>query len=284
MEFNAVLDISSFIWDKPHFVKHKYDYYDLIQNKVFLLDKLEENKINVLMRHELINEIWINFPYNTIPQSTMDFEGRVLRFLLNTVFVEYPDEITENLTSQPQQLKSYYTQKTINELNYLLSKIHLDNEPKSVFFTFQFIWKSESNLVTSTQTDDLKDHETIIVENTNGLAEFLSRQKFTFDHNPKHDKSKYHDRKAWENTGEGEKKNFVSQLSCYNGTDNTLPQEILDKRYPLKVNGNFIGYDQEHDEFVVFKWHTDNLYHGYDEYDKDNVEKIPRKIRRFFRK
>jgi hypothetical protein len=284
MEFNAAIDISLFIWDEPHFNEHKYDYYGLIRNKVFLLDRLEENKINVLMRQELIEEIWVNFPYNMIPESTKDFEGRVLQFLTNTEFIQYPNNMIEGLSSQPQQLKAYYTGNTINEVNYLLSKIHLNNIPTNLFFTFQFIWDGKNNLVTMTQKDDPKDHETFIFENTDGLVDFLSDHKATFDHNPKHDKSEYHNREAWENVGDGEKKDFISQLSCFNGIDNILPQEILGKRYPLKVNGNFIGFDHENGEYVIFKWHKDNLYHGYDEYDKDNIEKIPSKVRGFFSK
>lgn len=284
MNFKSIIDISAFIWDEDDYNENKYQYYDLVKFKISLLDILQENNILFLMRPEFQEMMWSKFPYNNHPLSTRDLEGRILRFLSQAKFQNFSNDILDGLTSCPEQIKSFYELDLISEVKVLLSKMHINNSNEDfVFFTFDILFDGIDNLKTIKPDVNDAEHQTVIVDKID-LDVFLKTKRLSFDHNIKHNKANDKNREAWENSDDGNRKKFVSQLSCFDGMTNEIPQKILDERYPVEINGSYIGFDYENSEYVIFKCHFKNLYHGYDEYDKTNVMKIPKKVRNFFEK
>ncbi|MEM7369423.1 MAG: hypothetical protein AAF587_12545 [Bacteroidota bacterium] len=286
MNFTAVVDTSAFIWDRADFEANQYEYWDLISMKIDLLDIFQKNRIQHALRDELIEKIWINFPYSETPQSTKDFQSRVISYLSKTQFIQYEDLPIEHIHSNPNQLKSHFSDDVKNEVALLLSEMHR-NVQKFSYFTFAYLWQgiNVDNLQTivNTETESPKDYDTIVINSSEDVKEYLDTIKPKFEHNPKHDKSVYKNKEAWEKSDD--KEGFLSQLSCYNGDPKDIrPQEILDNRYPEDFGEKFISYDDENEVFVVFRCHEDNKYHGYDEYNENNPSKIPPKVKSYFNK
>ena len=280
MDFNAVIDISSFIWDKDHFEANSFNYHSMINEKSTLFDAIQNAniKVNVLMRNELLTEIWGNFPYNNTPESTHDFASKILRFLMNTEFVVYSANKLPNITSHPDQIKPFFSKNLQTEIEYLLTKIHSDNETKHTYVTFNFIWNCDHGLVTKTTQADKKEYETIIIGKNNQLEDFFSSVNLVFEHYSKHDKASFRTKEAWINSDD--KDNFESQLSCYDGS-NDRPQKLLDLRFD-KYFGNdyYYSYDEKNSVYVVFRKTEGNIYHAYDMYD---IERVPQEVKKRFR-
>lgn len=316
MEFKTVLDISSIIWDKNDFGDNKHQYYKLTVGISTLLEKLEKEQSIILLRDELLDEMLNGFPFDALPNEFHDFGRIVYSFLgkIGNSIQQYPISSILNIESIPNLIKPHYNPNTQNEIGYLISHIHKDSKSKSVYFTFEYLWEKDNVLRTEvngrntkeyetiiadkgSHLDDFflkkkpavlrtevngkntKEYETIIVDKESELDVFFVKLKPVFEHNSKHDRTLYNDRGHWQESND--KGDFVSRLSCYNGSDNKRPQEVLDKRFPEKIGGCYIGYDNENEVYVMFRLHIDNKYHGYDEYD---LNKIPLKVKRHFNK
>lgn len=279
MNFHTVLDISAVIWDEIDYDDNKYHYFQLANSLLTLIDKLETFKPKILMRKELLDEIIINFPYGRAYDLEIDlFEYQTIQFLNNiSNVILYPDTAITDLISIPDLVKPHYNGTTINEINYLISKIHTDNETDNVYFTFQYLWNDNEDKLKTRLDENLKEYETIICDDKTQLNDFFDKSRPIFEHNPKHDKTPYNDKEAWEKSDN--KGDFISRLSCYNGVDNDKPQELLDSA--VKYEGIYINYDGEHETWVIFRCHLDNKYHGYDEYDSNQ---IPEEIKKCFNK
>ncbi len=276
---NVVLDVSSIIWDEEDYNSHTYEYYILAESISSLFDKLEKEKSKVLISSELLDEMMANFPYGKMPYKNSDFEWQALNFLNRIDVTEYSDSVISNIVSYPNLIKSYFNQSTKDEILYLISKIHSDEESENIYFTFEYLWIGNNKLRTETG-ENSKEYETIISDKGNDLDNFFAKLKPTFDHNKKHDCESHKTRAAWEKCDT--KKKFVSQLSSFKEKDNYKPQRILNKA--IKSGSNYIGYDEENEGWVIFTCHKDNLYHGYNEYDDQDPEKIPYKVRKPFNK
>ena len=135
----------------------------------------------------------------------------------------------------------------------------MHNTENYIFCTFSSCWNTTNNLKTVNSTT--KEHQTIIHGNANPTIQDFYNTTFRniFEHNPKHDRTKG---KRIEN---GE---TVSPLSCFDGSNNDIPQILLDEA--TYCNGDFYAWDSNNKTFVCFKSHLDNKFHGYDE-DYDNV-------------
>lgn len=279
MDYNATIDMSSFIWDERHYDDNSFDYHNMIDDKSALFDAIKDAnvQVNVLLRPQLSAEIWVNFPYNNTPESTQDFECKILRFLMNTEFVDYPANKLPNITSSPDQIKSFFSKHLQTEIEYLLTKIHSDNETIYTYFTFNFIWHCDHGLVTKTTQADKKEYETIIVGKNNQLENYFSSINLVFEHHDKHNKADHRTKEAWIKSND--KGNFESQLSCYDGS-NDRPQELLDIRFD-KCYGNdyYYSFNQENEVFVVFRKTGNNVYHAYDMYD---IERVPQEVKNHF--
>ncbi len=279
MNFNIVLDISSIIWDREDYNKNKNEYYNLQLYISILLEKFEKEKPKILLREELKNEMTDKFPFNELPENFYEFGNLVYSFLGNSSFILYENHVNNSIISIPNLKKEYYSEEIKQEINYLISKIHSDNETRHIYFTFQYLWNKNNVLKTKTD-ENSKEYKTIISDKDHNLNDFFENLKPKFEHNKKHNCHHNRTREAWENTEN--KKNFISELSCYRTKNDKKVQKILDKS--IKYKSTYIGYDSENEVWVIFRNHTDNMYHAYDEYDCDNIDKIPLSIKSKFNK
>lgn len=269
MEDIAVIDVSSFIWSQNDFDENKNKYYELMQSLPNLYSKITENKTSVLLRGELYEQILANFPY-TKTNENYDFQHSTLDFLTNlgSRMVVYPVSEVTTMTSIPDISKNYFNWITKQEIINLLTRIHTIRIPLSKFFTFQYLWNHDGNLITLNNTGNVKyEVETICYDNVEELDGFFSRYRRMFDHNPKHNQF---------NTGEN-----ISPLSCYNERiENKLnAQLLLDEAE--QFNDLFYNFDTVNNVYVIFRNTNTNIYHGYDE---GNLNNIPSEIRRKFNK
>jgi len=285
MDFHTVLDISAIIWDKDDYNSvNRRQYYGLMNSTLNLLDKLKKEQPKILIREELLNELINNFPFDELPDNFYAFGISVYDFLSTTGsnIITYPDKVTSGIISIPDLVKPHYNETTKKEVNYLISKIHADTETDNVYFTFQYLWDDNEDKLKTQVSEDVKDYETIVCDKLvkpnselTVLDSFFAKFKPIFEHNPKHDKTGYNSREYWEIAED--KDGFDSQLSCYNGKDNLKPQELLDNG--KKYEDCYYNYDNG--EWVIFRCHLDNKYHGYDEY---NPHRIPNEVRKHFNK
>ncbi len=278
MDFNIVLDISSIIWDEANYNANKHKYYNLLSGVSTLMVKLEKEMPTILLRDELLIEMTNTFPSNKIPNEFWAIVNQVYSFLgrIRSSIITYSDHIIPDIVSIPNLIKAHYKDTTKNEIKYLISKIHSDTELQNIYFTFKYLWNGVDKLKTEVD-GDAKEYETIISDNENELEDFFAKFKSIFEHYPKHDKMLYNTKEKWEEAED--KDGFVSRLSCYNGEDDVISQELLDNG--LKSGECYYNYDSVNEVWVVFRCHLDNKYHGYDE---NNPEKIPNKVRKHFNK
>jgi|GEM_PF-1378202 len=292
MNFQTVLDISAVIWDREDYRANEHQYYKLMNSTMKLLDKLKKEQPKIFVREELLNQLINNFPFDELPDKFYDF-GRDMYGFFGTIdsnIITYPNDKIPDIISIPDLLKPYYNETTESEVYYLISAIHTDDETDKVYFTFQYLWDENEDKLKTQVGDDIKDYETIICdklikpdEELTELDNFFAKFKRIFKHHKKkHYKASYKNREAWKNWDPSKGK-FKSQLSCYNGDDDPTPQELLDSAF--KSGDKYYNYDEDNDVWVTFQ--TENkkivggLYHGYDEYDENN---IPDKVRKHFNK
>jgi len=278
-KFNAIIDISSVVWNENDFELNKSKYYNLIYELGNLFDKMQNEKPNILIRKELREIIIEGFPFNKLPNKFYEFGNIFYSFLgnISANFIEYENNKISNIKSIPNQLKAHYKKPIQEEIGYLISKIHSDNESDSKYFTFQYFWNNKDRLQTEVN-GEVNEYETIISDNGADLDVFFAKYKPIFEHNPKHNKTNYNTKEMWEKSNA--KSSFVSRLSCYNG-NSTEPQRILNLRYPILLNSCFFSFDENYETYVVFRRTENNVFHGYDE---NNIELIPNEVRKHFNK
>ncbi|MEQ9102243.1 MAG: hypothetical protein RIF36_00040 [Imperialibacter sp.] len=271
---NAVIDISALIWDKADFLSKQHNYYGLVANFPLLLSMLEKERLPVLLRNELIDEISLAFPWQEVPSIFNEFRTRLTLFLAKAGprIVSFATIRLVNIKTIPEIKKGHFSRNTVNESEYLISKMHVSNDIETIYFTFAYLWSGVDKLAT---VDDDRTQEYTTVVCDNNLASFFESIRPTFEHNKKHDKKPGNDKTGWK--ARESKDNFESRLSCYNGMDNILPQKLLDAS--KEFGDRRYVYDQSNETYVVFMAHMDNKYHGFDEYDPD---KIPTEIKEIF--
>lgn len=281
MKFFVVLDISSIIWNRADYEANTHNYYELAEHISQLIEVLQRERPEILLRNELLYEIVNGFPFDVLPKHFESFGTLVYLFLssIGSNLITYPAYKIPNIVSIPNMSKTHYSDNTKIEITYLVSKIHIDDEIKNVFFTFSYLCGKIDKLRTK-EGENSKEYDTIVADRGDNLEKFFANLKPKFEHNPKHNKSPHKTREAWE--AAENKREFISQLTCYNGIDNKRPQQLLDKA--IKVEDCFISYDDDKEVWVVFRCHEQNKYHGYDEYDENNPTKIPIAVRTHFNK
>lgn len=278
MNFNAVLDISSIIWDEVDYDANNYQYYNLLSGISTLLVELEKEKPKILLRNELLKEMTNAFPFDKIPNDFWAIGNQIYSFLGNigSNITTYPNQIIPDITSIPDLIKAHYNDTTQNEVYYLISKIHSDTNT-NVYFTFKYLWGDSDTKLKTEVGKEIQEYETIVSDKENELEDFLAKFKSIFEHNHRHDKTIYNTKEKWDEAEDRD--GFVSRLSCYNGEDDVIPQKLLDNG--LKSGECYYNYDSANAVWVVFRCHLKNKYHGYDE---NNPEKIPNKVRKHFNK
>lgn len=275
MDYVAIIDLSSFIWNEHDYENNTHKYYELVMQMPALYDKLDENKSIVLLRTQLFLDILQYFPYNKIPRAYQDFETITLSFLSNLGerMLTYPDIDEPDISSTPNLLKNYFSNSTKTEARYLITRIHKETQPENIYFTFSNLWNDEIDLKTERIVDkedptlnEGHSHIRIMASDKEELNAFFLSKKRIFEHSEKHHSGR-------------EPGNYESPLSCYKNNDNAVPQEYLDKG--AKAGKRYYYFDLSNDVYVVFFPTHKNLYHGHDEADRN---KIPPTIRKIFNK
>jgi hypothetical protein len=270
MNFNVVVDTSSFIWDNNDFENRKYEYSIMMLSVVTFLNKMQEIKPPIIIRNELLQEIFKEFPFDKIPNEHYDFTNLVLSFLTDLNDRIQIEPIDLSVQSSPNIIKPYYNITTKEEIKYILTHIHSTKNASNVYFTFHCIWNHENQLTTNIGNVDTFECETIITDkkygSDNGLDVFLNKFKRKFEH---------HEEKHHPGLKPG---GYVARLSCYKPNDNT-PQTYLDTA--ILDGKNYYNYDSEHKVFIVFRNTQGNIYHAHDEENRNN---IPPKVLKHFSK
>ena len=263
---NIVIDISSVVWNNEYFEQNNAPYYQLADEVMEFIDSLKKIDAKFLMRQELLDEIILSFPFELTSNTSHFKEFRTVFYKFLTKIsdvIDYETTVHSELVTIPNILHPHFSEPITVEYKYLIREMHTTAN-HIVFCTFSAIWASDK-LKTKCKNKE-KEHDTIIhpIENINT---YINSFKKHFDHNPKHDRNKG---KRIEN---GE---WVHPLSCFDGIDKSVPQELLNKA--IQCENDFYSYDKENKTFVCFKNHLNNLYHGYDE----EINNVPQEIRRKF--
>ena len=269
MEAKVVLDISSVVWDENDFSQNQLFHYCLASEFIIFIQAFENCKnLKLVARNELLDNIRGQFPYSILNSPQLfTFKKRSLQFLSNNRTVSYIPDNNSTINSIPNICHNYFSDALKIEVRYLLAEMHkLENY---IFCTFTARWQNNNKLKTINTIT--KEHNTIIHGAEKHTIKDFYENTFrnVFEHNPKHDRNKG---KRIENGG------WVYPLSCFDGTNLSIPQELLDSA--IQHGSEYYSYDTKNKTFVCFKNHLDNKYHGYDE-DKNNV---PQKIREEFHK
>lgn len=275
MDFTVILDISSVIWSEEDFQNNTDKYYELIYNLSDLLERIEKEKSQLLLRNELLDEIIDGFPFDKfeINKQFSDFGRNVFASLIKfgERMVIYPEQTMPNIESVPNLIKPHYNKNTQNELKILISRIHEKIDINNVYFTFAHLWEGEDKwLATTNEETELFEHETIITDKDSDLETFLKKFTKVFDHNKKHDRVTGH-------SSHGGDPVFL--LSCYDGKNKEVPQALLDAAFIYEEG--IYGFDEANDVYVIFRAHRPTLYHAYDEPDRNQ---IPDKVKKHFNK
>ncbi len=268
MDYLSVIDFPTFIWDKDAFENDPAGYYDIAMKLPNLFELLADNESVVLMRENLLGEIYQHFPYDELPNFFSDFAEMTFSFLskIQGRMVSYEGVDNASIESVPNLVRDYFLESTVSEIRYLITRMHSDQSIKTVLFTFGYFWDDDK--VLSTVTPNVTyEYETVIADDIQTTIEYFTKSKKIFEHNPKHNKYK---------AGGSQ-----SALRCYNERDGDtkVAQELLDNS--ISSGNSFYNFDLQNNVWVVFRNHEDNKYHGYEE---ENVEVIPNEVRIKFAK
>ena len=270
MNYKSVVDISAIIWNPEDYDNNTSEYFKLKDSIINLLESFKREKPFILVRDELLSELINGFPYNKMPNSFYAFGNVVFDFLISipqanrVVFVGANSDIV----SIPNIVKQYFNENTQLEANYLITYLHTKREISNTYFTFQYLHGSEDELVTSSNVnpEGLLKTETIFADDAVGLENFFKKYRRIFEHSPKHTLGHEHGDDA-------------SPLSCFKENNPATAQKYLEAG--VRDGKRYYYYDLENDVYVVFMPTQDNVYHGYDEADRN---KVPVAIRRKFNK
>ena len=256
----VAVDIASFVWDREDYNLDSYSYWDMIEYKICLIDMLTKSNSKQLLRNELIEKIWVEFPYSETPTSTRDYTSRVLLYMSKTNFVQYSDNVIQELISMPNQSKNHYSEDINNELQYLLSEIY-SNIDNRFYLSFEKVWASDATNLELKNNNTNKLIHTLVINSCNDVEGFFDSYIPKFEHNPKHTRIKPVE--------------YASPLSCYDGADTSIPQKLLSTGVFYK--DKYYNYDRDNNVWVIFRNHTNNLYHGYDESNENDIPNYVKK-------
>lgn len=280
MNFTTILDISSLIWNRADYETNTHNYYRLADSLLDLLGKLENQKTVFLMRKQLLDRIDIEFPFYELSNDFRDFIDAIYKILskIGLKGIDYPDNIDDDLISEPNLIKEYYNDETKVEIRYLISRMHSDEDSDKIYFTFNYLWDGDNSFLVVKDTTKNVLHPVVVSDNedkfkNNELDIFLDKFKRVFEHHVEK-----HDRITGQKNQKGEP---VSKLSCFDGKDETVPQKLLDEGE--KSGKRIYNYDDENEVWVVFMNHEGNKYHGYDEEENEVPPKVKKRLNKYVR-
>jgi hypothetical protein len=267
MDYVAVIDTSSVLWDPADFEANTAEYYELKTDIIQFIDKVEIEKPPILLRSQLLNQMLSEFPYNQLDGKLTDFKNIFLRFLgrIGSEIIEFEPNDASEIISIPEIMKKHYSAEVIQEIKYLLNEIHHNNNRTTIYFTFKYLWGENGNLNTTEAPNAAKEHQTIVCSSEE-LNKYFQGLKKIFVHSEKHHLN-------------NEQGDYHSPLTCYKNKDATKPQGYLDSA--VQIGNKHINYDSENKVWVVFFCTGGNEYHGHDEIDEN---KIPAKARKVINK
>ncbi len=268
------IDPSVFIWNPEDYEDNKYRYWEMVSSLSSLIEKLKNNNflISTVLQEQMIND----FPANLIPENRNDLwlvYGEIYSFLLNigSNAIECNNDIIEHLTSDPNQIKDYFKEETKLEVSKLISYFHSNELDSFKYLSFNLLW-NETNIL-ETKVVDSKIHQAIIADRGSQLSDYLDSFVLKFEHkSPKHDISIHKDKEKWLSSSFLEKKAFISQLSCIeNDESHNKAKTFLENRFDKIFGTRYYSYDTDNHVYIVFRKTLNNIYHGHDEYDIDNI-------------
>lgn len=267
MSYVAVLDASSFVWDKADYEVNSAPYYDLKKSLIEFINKVEAERPHILLRSELLNQMLQLFPYD-LPGAFTPFKNIVLAFLgkIGSELIQYNSDDSFSATSNPNIIKAHFSEQMVQEIKYLLNEMHINNSRTPIYFTFKYLWGGNGNLKTIVADGPGKEYQTIVSDDGDELNKYFAGIKKVFVHSTKHHEG-------------NEQGDYVSPLTCYKNKDNTIPQKHLDNS--MQVGRKHYSYDTDNRVYVVFFCTGGNEYHAHDEI---NLNKIPAKVRIKFKK
>lgn len=252
MRFAAILDVAAFVWDEQKFKQDQTEFHHVIETMPKILALLIKERIPVVFRTELLDEVRGSFPYKLIPNQYREFKTTTIKQLTKLNLIDYNAPAPCGVSAAPPLSRHYFSASINSEINNLLCYIYLDNNSTQHFLTFSAFWSTvgeitikngKSKIIETKLCDDCNDHDSIV-----------KSLKKIFEHNPKHKRVKtYLDGKP------------VAPLRCYNEMvkDTTAAQKILDEA--VFVDGFYYGYDDQHSTYVRFMLTEKNFFHGFEE-------------------
>lgn len=262
MDYAVVLDVSAIVWDRDDFEENKPGYFQLKNELIQLITRIEDEHPKVLLRTELLTEMMAGFPFEQMPSSFSIFKNIVYSFLgkVASDIVQYDSGKQPFATAAPELIKKHFNANLSQEVKYLINEMHTNDNRKNVYFTFKYLWPENAVLQTQQASGEEKQHDTIIAGDDNQVAAFFNQFKKVFSHSPKHHSG-------------NQSGDYISPLSCHHN-DDQIPQKYLDNA--VKAGKRYYAYDEENDVFIVFHRTEGNIYHGHDEI---NINKVPAKVR-----
>ena len=276
--FVAVIDPATIVWDKNDYKINSHHYIGVLDSYSSLISNLE--KYPILLSNNLLELILFEFPYSETQGELWALANRVSTFFSNlqSRTIAYGNANINRISSTPNQIKSHFTNNLKNEVSCLISYCHNNKDENRVYFSFKHFWNSSNILKTESKNIEV-EHIVVIADRNNELSELFDQLTLEFQHkSPKHDLSQYKNKSAWLTSSWPEKDDFESQLSCLaNGT----AQNLLDERLDIIFgNERYYSYDYDNDIYVVFRITSNNIFHGHDEY---NINNIPQEVKNHFR-
>lgn len=273
MSYYAVIDTSAFIWDKDGFDDNSDIYYTLADELVDFMAIIKKTSIKILLRDELRDEIYAQFPYEKIDGIAhfREFTTSFIRFFaeLGSRIEQFDQRELDDIYAEPNIIYNHYNDAVKKETKYLISEMH-QSDDNDIYFTFKATWKPISIKLKTVYQDNSKTYKTIVYPHNGQMEKFFENITPIFEPNPKHDRVKGH---KWSNG------NSVAKFSCFDGENFDIPQGLLNTAY-LAKNGYYYNIDTVYNVYALFYNHRKNRFHGFDvEFDDKDV---PEEVNRHF--
>ncbi|MFC3746803.1 hypothetical protein [Paenibacillus sp. GCM10012306] len=264
MNYIVALDPQCIIWEENDYTSDPVKYSQLSVELLDFMDMIESIDNKLVLSTVIQNQLEYYFPH--LDQNS-DISRAIFRFLsrVSDNIIDCHNEALPGIISSPEVINYTLDTEVQSEMKKLLSYMHeYKNEEKEreiediVFFTIynhnsqslKIFYREKQNLVS-------------ILNNSGELEDLLKRSSRKFEMNPKHDPT----------VGWG------SPLSV--GV--TQAQKMLNDAIASKkkeTSQALYYYDFEKKVTIVFRPHTNNTYHGY---ENNDTESLPSDIRKEFK-
>ncbi|SDE06791.1 hypothetical protein SAMN02799630_04671 [Paenibacillus sp. UNCCL117] len=265
MNHITALDPNMFLWETNDVEMYPEKYKIILFELMDIIDVLESNNNKIILKKYFQDELENHYP--AIDENS-DVTRSIYRFLAKVQdrIIEYPEFSYPNIYSDPLVINYLLSEDFQNEIKILLSALYNyskneDDDEELTFVTVGNLRDPGNNFLKLIVADDEK--EIISIQNSELLSDFLIRSKRKYEMNPKHD-PEY----GWGSPFSANKS--IAKRMLFNS--------IISSRGNSQA---LYFYDNDKEVFIVFRPHTDNVYHAY---ENDNPNEIPSDIRQYFLK